>query len=70
MGRLSEIFAENNAQGGSESISLEDRIARVEEMLSTLTTALIGSTEETSEEVEEETVEETETKEERKEVED
>lgn len=58
MGRLSEIFAENNAQGGSESISLEDRIAKVEEMLVTLTEALIGGTE--TEETKEETVTETE----------
>ena len=58
MGRLSEIFAEDNAQGGSESISLEDRITKVEEMLVTLTEALIGGTE--TEETKEETVTETE----------
>lgn len=60
MGRLSEIFAEDNAQGGSESISLEDRIAKVEEMLVTLTEALIGGTETETEETKEETVTETE----------
>lgn len=59
MGRLAEIFAEDNAQGGSESISLEERVTKMEEMLVKLTDALIGSTEDTVEETEtkEETVE-------------
>lgn len=54
MSRLTEIFAENNAQGGSESMSLEERVLKVEEMLTKLTEALIGTdTTETEETVEE-----------------
>lgn len=54
MSRLTEIFAEDNAQGGSESISLEERVLKVEEMLTKLTEALIGTdTTETEETVEE-----------------
>lgn len=60
MGRLSQIFAESNAQGGSESMTLEERILKVEEMLANLTSALIGSTEETTEETVTETEEITE----------
>lgn len=60
MSRLTEIFAEDNAQGGSESISLEERVLKVEEMLTKLTEALIGTdTTETEETVEVEKKEET-----------
>lgn len=60
MSRLTEIFAENNAQGGSESISLEERVLKVEEMLTKLTEALIGTdTTETEESVEVDETEET-----------
>lgn len=60
MSRLTEIFAEDNAQGGSESISLEERVLKVEEMLTKLTEALIGTdTTETEETVEVEEKEET-----------
>lgn len=65
MSRLAEIFAENNAQGGSESVSLEDRVLKVEEMLTKLTEALIGEdtadTEETTETEETAEIEEKET---------
>ena len=66
MSRLTEIFAENNAQGGSESMSLEERVLKVEEMLIKLTEALIGTdTTETEETVEEkETTEKIESEEE------
>ena len=60
MSRLSEIFAEDNAQGGSESESLEERVLKIEEMLTKLTEALIGTdTTETDETVEVEAKEET-----------
>lgn len=60
MSRLSEIFAEDNAQGGSESESLEERVLKIEEMLIKLTEALIGTdTTETEETVEVEEKEET-----------
>lgn len=60
MSRLSEIFAEDNAQGGSESESLEERVLKIEEMLTKLTEALIGTeTTETDETVEVEEKEET-----------
>lgn len=66
MSRLTEIFAEDNAQGGSESISLEERVLKVEEMLTKLTEALIGTdTTETDETVEVEETTETIEKEER-----
>lgn len=59
MSRLSEIFAEDNAQGGSESESLEERVLKIEEMLTKLTEALIGTdTTETEETVEVEEKEE------------
>ena len=60
MSRLTEIFAENNAQGGSESLSLEERVLKIEEMLTKLTETLIGTdTTETDETVEVEEKEET-----------
>ena len=60
MSRLTEIFAENNAQGGSESLSLEERVLKIEEMLTKLTEALIGTdTTETDDTVEVEEKEET-----------
>ena len=61
MSRLTEIFAEDNAQGGSESMSLEERVLRIEEMLTKLTEALIGTdtTEMDDESVEVEEKEET-----------
>lgn len=60
MSRLTEIFAESNAQGGSESISLEERVLKVEGMLTKLTDALIGTdTTETDDSVEVEEKEET-----------
>ena len=60
MSRLSEIFAEDNAQGESESESLEERVLKIEEMLTKLTEALIGTdTTETDETVEVEEKEET-----------
>ena len=66
MSRLSEIFAEDNAQGGSESESLEERVLKIEEMLTKLTEALIDTdttetdeTDETDETVEVEEKEET-----------
>ena len=61
MSRLTEIFAEDNAQGGSESMSLEEKVLRIEEMLTKLTEALIGTdtTEMDDESVEVEEKEET-----------
>ena len=72
MGRLEEFFNESAADGGSETLSLEDRIAAIEEMIAKLYEALIGSSESTDDDGTEETVEEkteteTETKEEEQE---
>ena len=59
MGRLEEFFNESAADGGSETLSLEDRIAAIEEMIAKLSEALIGSSESTDDDGTEETVEET-----------
>ena len=59
MGRLEEFFNESAADGGSETLSLEDRIAAIEEMIAKLSEALIGSLESTDDDGTEETVEET-----------
>ena len=59
MGRLEEFFNESAADGGSKTLSLEDRIAAIEEMIAKLSEALIGSSESTDDDETEETVEET-----------
>ena len=59
MGRLEEFFNESAADGGYETLSLEDRIAAIEEMIAKLSEALIGSSESTDDDGTEETVEET-----------
>ena len=59
MGRLEEAFNESAADGGSKTLSLEDRIAAIEEMIAKLSEALIGSSESTDDDGTEETVEET-----------
>ena len=59
MGRLEELCNESAADGGSKTLSFEDRIAAIEEMIAKLSEALIGSSESTDDDGTEETVEET-----------